>query len=572
MKKILIALLLLLPVKAEAQAALWWGSNVVTTDIHGGAIAKNDTVEMEVKLNPNFTNIRSVYFDFQHQKDAIQLISIDRGPGIPANASFNTVNNYYPNCKFNRTTQNTTTNGYTNWMQASYTCNATTVPYHAINRIMVNVANSANLEQATYIKLRFKITNTTAGFPYDSVYMNFGVGYDAVGNTMTNTQNVGPKGVWIELAPGSNNLVSGQVKHGTNVSTNLQSMMRLSVTDTAVSPTEVANTGVGGNGSFGFAQQLQQNSWYRLRLMIPADSVAALSRSSVTISDYTTAVQEFITQNLDQTYKNENIDKGIKYWAADVNNNGQFDGGDVQKLFNAVVGLDTIVRPPVECGEGCYVSIPTLRGETYDTLGFTTWKSYANPYHVQLKTTTTDQNIILKYVLKGDVNLSHSSLVTDQQPAASIVMGDFVVPGESSIDVTLKNVVVTNDNITIPFTVDTKNVYLTGLQFEIKYDVTKVKFEKIEVNTPSWISFVNTSADGVIRFGAVDRDLKNVLRGTELVPFKLYFSPVQSGVDLSTSVQIYPTMDATNEKGHQVGINFNTTVIKLIGANYFGTP
>lgn len=572
MKKILIALLLLLPMKVEAQAALWWGSNVITTNIRGGAIAKNDTVEMEVKLNPNFTNIRSVYFDFQHQKDAIQLISIDRGVGIPTNASFNAVNNYYPNCKFNRTAQNTTTTGYTNWMQASYTCDAATVPYHAINRIMVNVANSGNLDHATYIKLRFKITNTTAGFPYDSVYMNFAVGYDAAGNVMTNTQNVGSKGVWIQLAPGSNNLISGQVKHGTNVSTNLQSVMRLSVTDTAATPTEVTNTNVGGNGSFGFAQQLQQNSSYRLRLIIPADSVAGLSRSSVTISDYTTAVQEFITQNLDQTYKNENIDKGIKYWASDVNNNGQFDGGDVQKLFNAVVGLDTIVKPPAGCATNCYVSLPTIRGETYDTLGFTAWKSYSNPYYVQVKTTTADQNVTLKYVLKGDVNLSHSSLVTGQQPAASTTMGNFVVPGESSIDVELKNVVVTNNNVTIPFTVDTKNVYLTGLQFEIKYDPEKVKFEKLEVNTPNWISFVNTSPDGVIRFGAVDRDLKNVLRGTELVPFKLYFSSVQSGVDLSTSVQIYPTMDATNERGHQVGINFNTTVIKLIGANYFGNP
>jgi len=37
-------------------------------------------------------------------------------------------------------------------------------------------------------------------------------------------------------------------------------------------------------------------------------------------------------------------------------------------------------------------------------------------------------------------------------------------------------------------------------------------------------------------------------------------------------VQIYPTMDAADDKGKQVGINFNTTSIKLIGANFFKQP
>lgn len=557
--------------QVHAQAALWWDKSVITTDINGDSIAKDDTVALEVKLNPNFSTIRSVYFDFQHQKDAIQLLSVERGVGIPPNASFTVNNYYYPNCKFNRTAQNTTNNGYTNWMNATYTCNAVTVPYHAINRIMVNVANGGNLDHATYIKLKFKITNTTAGFPYDSVYMNFAVGYDVNGTTLTNTENVGTKGVWIQLAPGANNLLSGTVKHSVNTTTGIQSTMRLSVTDTLTQPTEITNTAVGGNGSYGFAQQIQQNTSYRMRLMVPADSTARLSLSATTISDYTTAVQEFITQNLDRTYKNENINKGIKYWAADVNNNGEFDGGDVQKLFNAVAGLDTLVKAPTGCAANCYVAIPTIRKETFDTLGFVAWKTYPNPYYVQVKTTTADQTVNLNYVLKGDVNLSHSSLVTEQQPAASVVMGNLVVPNGSSIDVHLNNAVLTTDNVTIPFNVDTKGLKLTGLQFEVKYDPTKVKFEKMEVNTPSWISFVNSN-NGVIRFGALDRELKNTITGNDLVPFKLYFSSVQPGVDLSTYVQIYPTMDATDEKGNQVGINFNTTVIKLIGANFFGNP
>ncbi len=183
------------------------------------------------------------------------------------------------------------------------------------------------------------------------------------------------------------------------------------------------------------------------------------------------------------------------------------------------------------------------------------------------RTTTSEQTLDLRYALKGDVNLSHSSLVTEQQ-GASIMMGDLVVPGAGSIDVTLNNVVVTGNSIAIPFNVDTKTLKLSGLQFEVKYDATKVKFDKMDINTPSWVSFVHPMGN-VLRFGALDRDLKNTLTGNNLTPFKLHFTSLQPGVDLNTAIEIVPVMDAADDKGNQVGINLNTTVIKLIGANFF---
>ena len=679
MRKLLA--LLLVPFALQAQPALWWGSNTISTNTNGGPIVKNDTIVMEVKLNQNFSTIRSVYFDFQHQKDAIQLLDVQRGASIPANASFTYTNNYYPNCKFNRTAQNTTTNAWNNYAAAQYTCNSATVPYHAINRIMVNVSSAQNLEHATYIKLRFKITKTDAGFPYDSVYMNFAIGYDVNGQTMTTTQNVGAKGVWIDLAPNANNLVIGEVKHSANTSAGLKGLMRLSITDTLTQPTEVTNAAVGGNGQFAFAQQLQVNTPYRFRLTVPADSLAPLSLAATTISDFTAAQQEWITQNLDKTFKNNNINKGMKYWAADVNNNGEFDGGDLQVLFNAVTGLDTIMAPPAGCAANCSISIPLFYGADYDNTPLTNWDalisgktinvtpgqtewaiinlngygagqsrfyvdmrqfpagvdpstvkwmnildvyngpvtfmsqdgawaffkvassftkatngssaynanirninnqnvdyaisstiSFVNkaPGYVFARTTTSEQTLDLRYALKGDVNLSHSSLVTEQQ-AAICGWGNLVVPDGRSIDVQLNNVVVTGNTIAIPFTVDTKTLKLSGLQFEVEYDATKVKFEKMDINTPSWVSFVHPMGN-VVRFGALDRELKNTMSGTNLVPFKLHFSALQPGVDLNTSVLIRPTMDAADDKGNQVGVNLNTTVIKLIGANFFRNP
>ena len=67
MKHFLAAVLLLLPVPVMAQPYLAWTANTITTDVNGGPIAKDDTISIEVKVNPNNTTIRSVYFDFQHQ-------------------------------------------------------------------------------------------------------------------------------------------------------------------------------------------------------------------------------------------------------------------------------------------------------------------------------------------------------------------------------------------------------------------------------------------------------------------------------------------------------------------------
>jgi len=676
MRKILA--LLLVPFALQAQPALWWAANTITTNSNGGPIVKNDTIVMEVKLNPNFSTIRSVYFDFQHQKDAITLLDVQRGVGIPSNASFSYTNNYYPNCKFNRNANNTTNVGWNNYVNSNYTCNSATVPYHAINRIMVNVSSGVNLDHATYIKLRFRITKTDAGFPYDSVYMNFAIGYDVNGGTMTTTQNVGAKGVWIQLDPTANNLVVGEVKHSANTTAGLKSLMRLSVTDTLTQPTEVANVAV-PNGTFSLAQQLLTNTPYRFRFVLPADSLATLSLAATTVSDYTMAVQEFITQNLDRTYKNQNINKGMKYWAADVNNDGEFEGGDLQVLFNAVTGLDTIMTAPAGCGANCSISVPLFLGADYDNMPLTNWTpamtgktlnitpgqtewtiinlngygagqsrlyvdmrqfpagvdpatvnwlnildvysgpvtfmssdaswafykvassftkvtngssayngsirninnqnvdygisstiSFVNkaPGYVFARTTTSEQSLDLRYALKGDVNLSHSSLVTEQQ-GASIMMGNLVVPGAGSIDTKLNNVVVTGDTINIPFNVDTKGISLSGLQYEVKYDPTLVKFVKMNIDTPSWVSFVHPMADGTIRFGALDKDLKNPLVGTNLTPFKLQFVAIKSGVDLNSAVMLTQTMDAADNKGNQVGINLNTTVVRLIGANNF---
>jgi hypothetical protein len=219
----------------------------------------------------------------------------------------------------------------------------------------------------------------------------------------------------------------------------------------------------------------------------------------------------------------------------------------------------------------------------------TNWNSFDYPKtYIKTGTIGTNTTLDLKYLLWGDVNRSHSSqVVVSNNGVASVVSRasnslksntafrtmsteSFINTPNTvpSIDVNLSNVTVTSNNIEIPVNVTTNGNFVTGLQFQFDYDPTKIKFEELSPNIPNtWYLFVN-SVDGKIKFGAIDQGEKTPINGNS-IPFKLKFSTIGNGVDILTSVKVSPTMDASAVKGNQLGINLNTTQIKLTGYNNF---
>jgi hypothetical protein len=219
----------------------------------------------------------------------------------------------------------------------------------------------------------------------------------------------------------------------------------------------------------------------------------------------------------------------------------------------------------------------------------TNWNSFDYPKtYIKTGTIGTNTTLDLKYLLWGDVNRSHSSqVVVSNNGVASVVSRasnslksntafrtmsteSFINTPNTvpSIDVNLSNVTVTSNNIEIPVNVTTNGNLVTGLQFQFDYDPTKIKFEELSPNIPNtWYLFVN-SVDGKIKFGAIDQGEKSPINGNS-IPFKLKFSTIGNGVDILTSVKVSPTMDASAVKGNQLGINLNTTQIKLTGYNNF---
>jgi hypothetical protein len=535
--------------------------NVVSTNINGGAIKKGDTVQVSLVYKAAAGKpVRSFYLDFQHQITAINMIDLTFGNAVPQGGQTSYQNQYYPGYYINRTPQNSTESGQQNSNYANYSYSQNSGK--AINRIWA--VSSADLLNGTLCNIRFRVEQVAAGFAYDSIYYNFAQAFSGnYGGTFYDVKMPKPNSAWVGLTPVANALVNGELKLNSNLTSGYQP--QIVFVDSATNILKATVTPA-ANGTFNLGSELSPNTAYRVYVNAISDSIPAILNKAITVSDYTAAMSEFIKQNLDGTFTNSNIASGIGYLAADVNDNRVLDGGDVTALFAQAVGADTIFRPIA--GQTLH-NVPAFLSETYDTLSSTSWKSVTDKYTVNFRTGTVAKPLSISYLIPGDINRSHSSLRTQAQTVTTY--STFVnTPNENvpDIDVSLNNLTLTSNEFTIPVNVNTKGANLSALQFEFVYDPKKVKFESIKVDMPTWVVFVNNT-EGRIKFGAVDRELKTPYTGKDITPFKLVFSTLQSGLDINSAIKITSNLDASDNKGNQVGVNLNTTTIKLTGYNNF---
>lgn len=233
---------------------------------------------------------------------------------------------------------------------------------------------------------------------------------------------------------------------------------------------------------------------------------------------------------------------------------------------------------------------------SWGSITTTNWNTITSPKtYFTTKSIGTNAVLDLKYLLWGDVNRSHSSQVVTMAAGSSTIqtnalpslqmnmafnqtMGQMSMASTgpfintnfayTSIDVNLTNQTITSNSIEIPINIDTKGNSLSGLQLEFAYDPNKIKFEEMASTLPNtWFVFANAKT-GIVKFGALDQNNANPIKGTT-TPFKLKFSTIGAGVDILTTVKVSQTMDASDNRGNQLGVILNTTNIKLTGYNNF---
>ena len=700
MKKLLILLFTLIGFTSLAAPIKFkFATDRVTTAIDGTTIGRGDQFDVIVQANGNGnTTTRQVLIDMQYDLTNFELVSINHtGTGgnggiLPGGSTISLSHWDYQGYNFVGSTNNTTTNGTTNYQRASYNYNQNMA--NSILRTTVTWSTPNGMPYTNYdrfVVFRFKVKPTSTATTFNPIKLNFVAGWNGAGQS-DDTFQESPLSTEIMFDQNIGKYVTAKV----DVNSNLLALsdLKVSFKNTTTNTGQLFN--VTSTGAVDIDQTLlTANTTYDVTVMHDLDKTNAVYNSAITLSDFTTAQGEFTSMGLDGS-NGQILKTGQSLYAADINRNKQIDGGDLPRLLAQVVGLDTLMTMPanyVSQGVGTsWRSVPTWRTVDATTVGgqvewayvtpgsststlridmreFSngtlpntiksiqlldiysgpiqyvsedgTWAVYTVPnallkvkdgtsvfnsfirnnnnenadYSLRVEVTFntsvdnswgaitasnwktitfpkvtfttgalgTNQILDLKYLLWGDVNRSHSSQVLVIDNGANVVatnakasmltntafrMMNTTVAAPTSIDVNFTNITVTSNDIVIPIAVNTNGASLGGLQFQFEYDPTKIKFEELKSEVPNtWYVFANAKS-GKIKFGALDQNNKTSVKGN-VIPFKLKFSTIGSGVDILTSVRVSPTMDANSLNGTQLGINLNTDRIKLTGYNNF---
>ena len=598
MKKLLFLLLSLVSLTAFAQEPrIRLADDSTKVDINGGVIDKGDEFIVNVQLNGNGnTTSRSLYFDFEFQNTAFDFINVvhtgtgGNGGVLPAGSNITMSNFTYPGYTYAGNANNTTANGNQNYQNANY--NFTQGGPKTIIRVYLNWATNSPLPYNGYdtlLRLRFRLRTTAVGNSWDPIKMNFAASFNQNGSSGAALNEI-PLTTVITENPDATKLVKAILDLNGNINNTHIKVGFLKASDNQGPLFDVA-----ANGAVNIVDSLLvPNTAYRIMTFVNMDQLPNIMNSAVSVSDYTTAEAEFVSQNLDRTYNNNNITTGMGYFAADVNRSGNFDGGDLTRLYAQAVGVNQLIVMPegYTQGSGGHMSIPTFKASEFNNATPSDWASLFDRQTQQVYTFTTPaqrgtpETINVKYVLPGDINRSHSSQVIvggtvrtnavvalNKSIANKAMMNrtvGFVNTPQSvpSIDVNIRNVTVTSNTIEIPVVVNTNGSKVAALQFEFTYDPSKVKFESMASEVPNdWYIFAN-SATNKVKFGAIDQKLKTPITGAA-TPFKLKFSTLVNGLDINSFIRITSATDAASTNGSQLGINLNTETIKLTGYNNF---
>jgi hypothetical protein len=545
MRLSLLLIVTFLYINVTAQVPdLYLKNSSINQNVYGNPISKGDTIVMLVNYKGNNSATRTIYFDFQYNYKLFTIIDVTPGgTALPQGATTSFTNYFYPGYTYLRNAQNYTRNGNENYSYANYNYNSSSP--NAIQRIYVTCTSPINLLDGSILKVALKVNNVDAGSAYDSLYMNFAAVWDNTG-LYTSSNMIDPRATWVQLGAGQNELIKGSLYTVKSAQPKLLFIDSLSGGLKATVYPDV-------NGNFSLSSELSPNTIYKVQVAI--DSLKQKAQSAITISDAAAVLNEFGSQNLNGTFNNTNIMTGIGYLASDINYNKKLDGADPYLLLSNVSGIDSLTP-----------SLYLMPRKEFNSLATNDWnlKNYTD--YIYIKTTQSVQPLVLNYLIAGDVNRSHSSQVVDS--SSGIKSFSFVntpIQTKSPLNVNLSNVVAQNDYISIPFNISTESK-VCGLQFELLFDDTKLMVDTVSANTKaSWLNFFKIEK-GKLKFGGIDKTLSNPVSGT---PYIVRLKAINGGANISTLVTITDNMDASDNKGNQLGINLSSSTIRIIGINNF---
>jgi hypothetical protein len=279
-----------------------------------------------------------------------------------------------------------------------------------------------------------------------------------------------------------------------------------------------------------------------------------LYNSVVTVSDVFLAFKELSNGGIFGNQSGLEFTNGIQFLNADVDGNGVFNEADTYKLLQHLTGVQPLTQNPL-----LTFLIKLYSKSDYDGITKSNWNTKFNStrslYPFSLNTGTLNNTYNVNVTWLGDVNLSHSA----QQSTSGVASNSIRTMSLSTNSVSNQiNAYLMGENIggklVVTISVDPLQQELVGTQFNLNYDNTALKFEKVEFTTNGTPTNFGTNRGSSITLGSLITDGSTLLDKT--TEYKITFLPL-IGLSGTLGLTSISTTDAVNKNGIQLKVKMN---------------
>ena len=280
------------------------------------------------------------------------------------------------------------------------------------------------------------------------------------------------------------------------------------------------------------------------------NTLATLYNSILTVSDVYLAFKELSNIGIfgDQT-GNEFV-YGIQYKNADVNGDGYFNEADCFALLQHLTGVKNIVDTFKLTN-----TLKLISQTTYNTIGKSNWNtspSYlSDSVLFDINTGKAIDTLNISATWKGDVNLSHSATPASNGITTSSIRSMSVVSNEVQASIITE---LNTDKVYAYISFNPLQQQVVGTQFQLKYDNSVLKFEKVEFTTKGSPTNYGTNKGDYINVGSLISDGSTILDNT--TEYKISFTSISPITNVLGLVSIGST-DAVNKGGTQLKVKIN---------------
>ena len=277
-----------------------------------------------------------------------------------------------------------------------------------------------------------------------------------------------------------------------------------------------------------------------------------LYSSIVGVSDVYLAFKELADKGILGNQSGLGLTNGIQYLNADVDGNGVFNEADTYKLLQHLTGVQSLSQ-----STALTYLMKLYNKVDYDAVTASNWgtqfNSTRNLIPFTLSSLNNTYNISVTWL--GDVNLSHSA----QQSVSSVASNSMRTMSLTTNSVSNQiNAYLMGENIggklIVTISVDPLQQELVGTQFNLNYDNTALKFEKVEFTTKGNPTNFGTDRGTYVSLGSLITDGSTILDKT--TEYKITFLPL-IGLNGTLGLTSISNTDAVNKNGTQLKIKIN---------------